>query len=65
MMGATVAGRQGCKSSHTTNKRLTEKLLARWETENLEGRFSGVQISRFDPFCSKMIRSDRATITIS
>jgi len=39
MMAATVAGRQVCKSSHTTNKRLAEKLLARWETEILEGRF--------------------------
>ncbi len=39
MMAATVAGRQVCKSSHTTNKRLAEKLLARWETEIFEGRY--------------------------
>ena len=26
---------------------------------------NGLQISRFDPFCSETIRSDRATITIS
>lgn len=39
MMAAVVAGRQVCKSSHTTNKRLAEKLLARWETEILEVRF--------------------------
>ena len=31
MMAATVAGRQICKSSHTRNKRLAEKLLARWK----------------------------------
>jgi integrase len=39
MMATTVAGRQVCKSSHTINKRLAEKLLARWETEIFEGRF--------------------------
>jgi hypothetical protein len=27
--------------------------------------FNGLQISRFDPFCSDTTRSDRATITIS
>lgn len=27
--------------------------------------FNGLQISRFDPFCLEMIRSDLATITIS
>jgi hypothetical protein len=27
--------------------------------------FNGLQISRFEPFCFEMIRSDRATITIS
>ena len=27
--------------------------------------FSGLQIARFDLFCLEMIRSDRATITIS
>jgi len=26
---------------------------------------NGLQISRFDPFCLEMIRSDRTTITIS
>ena len=39
MMAATVAGRQVCKSSHTANRRLAEKLLARWETEVFEGRY--------------------------
>jgi hypothetical protein len=27
--------------------------------------FNGLQIRRLDPFCLEMIRSDRATITIS
>jgi hypothetical protein len=27
--------------------------------------FNGLQISRFDPFCLEMIRSDHMTITIS
>jgi hypothetical protein len=31
----------------------------------LYSSFSGLQIGRFDPFCSEMIRPDRATITIS
>lgn len=39
MMAATVTGRQICRSSHTTNRRLAEKLLARWETEIFEGRY--------------------------
>lgn len=38
-MGASVGGRQLCKSTHTTNKSLAKKLLARWETEVFEGRF--------------------------
>lgn len=39
MMAVTVAGRQVCRSTHTLNKRLAQKLLARWETEVFEGRF--------------------------
>ena len=39
MMAVTVAGRQVCKSSHTSNKRLAGRMLARWETEVFEGRF--------------------------
>jgi integrase len=48
MMAATAGGRQVCKSSHTTNRRLAEKLLARWETEIFEGRFQ--LIKRNAPF---------------
>ncbi|MGA2859935.1 MAG: hypothetical protein ABSE40_23955 [Candidatus Sulfotelmatobacter sp.] len=40
MMAVTVAGRQRCKSTHTSNKRLAEKLLSRWENEVFEGRYS-------------------------
>src|ERR1700730_10104650 len=39
MMAVTVNGRQKCKSTHTSNKRLAGKLLSRWETEVFEGRF--------------------------
>jgi integrase len=39
MMAVAVAGRQHCKSTHTTNKRLAGQMLARWETEVFEGRF--------------------------
>jgi integrase len=39
MMAVTVAGRQHCKSTHTSNRRLAKSLLARWETEVFEGRF--------------------------
>lgn len=39
VMATIVAGRQICKSSHTTNQRMARKLLARWETEIFEGRF--------------------------
>jgi integrase len=39
MMAVTVAGKQICRSSHTSNKRLARKLLSRWETEVFEGRF--------------------------
>jgi integrase len=38
-MGVNVGGRQICKSTHTANKSLAKKLLARWETEVFEGRF--------------------------
>jgi integrase len=34
-----VDGRQVCKSTHTSNKRLADQLLSRWETEVFEGRF--------------------------
>lgn len=39
MMAVTVAGRQRCKSTHTSNKRLADQLLSRWETEVFEGRY--------------------------
>ena len=39
MMAVTVNGRQVCKSSHTSNKRLADQLLSRWETEVFEGRY--------------------------
>ena len=39
MMGVVVAGRQHCKSAHTSNKRLARKMLSRWETEVFEGRY--------------------------
>ncbi len=39
MMGVVVGGRQLCKSTHTSNKRLADQLLSRWETEVFEGRF--------------------------
>lgn len=38
-MGVCVAGRQLCRSTHTTKKHLARQLLARWETEVFEGRF--------------------------
>src|ERR1700722_254301 len=38
-MGVSVAGRQICRSAHTTNKAIAKKLLARWETEVFERRF--------------------------
>jgi integrase len=39
MMAVTIAGRQRCKSAHTSNKRLADQLLSRWETEVFEGRY--------------------------
>lgn len=39
MMAAIVAGKQVCKSTHTSNKRLARHILERWETEIFEGRF--------------------------
>jgi hypothetical protein len=39
MMAVSVGRKQVCKSSHTPNKRLASKLLARWETEVFEGKF--------------------------
>jgi hypothetical protein len=39
MMAVTVAGKQVCKSTHTSNKRLAGQMLVRWETEVFEGRF--------------------------
>jgi integrase len=39
MMAVTVNGRQVCKSTHTSNKRLADQLLSRWETEVFERRF--------------------------
>ena len=39
MMAVTIDGRQVCKSAHTSNKRLADQLLSRWETEVFEGRF--------------------------
>src|SRR5438552_3876965 len=38
-MGVSVAGRQICRSTHTTNKSLAKKLLARWATQVFEGRY--------------------------
>jgi integrase len=39
MMAVTVAGRQVCKSTHTSNKRRAEQLLSKWETEVFERRY--------------------------
>lgn len=39
MMAVVVAGRQVCRSTHTSKKRLAEKMCAQWETEIFEGRF--------------------------
>jgi integrase len=38
-MGVCTRGRQLCRSTHTTNKQLARRLLARWETEIFERRF--------------------------
>ncbi len=38
MMAVTVAGRQHCKSTHTSNKRLAGQMLSRWK-KVFEGRF--------------------------
>jgi hypothetical protein len=38
-MAVTINGRQVCKSTHTSNKRLADQLLSRWETEVFEGHF--------------------------
>lgn len=39
IMAVIVDGRQLCKSTHTSNKSVAKKLLARWETEAFERRF--------------------------
>jgi integrase len=39
MMAAVVSGKQVCRSTHTSNKRLARQMLARWETEIFEHRF--------------------------
>jgi integrase len=38
-MGVSMGGRQVCRSTHTANKSVAKKLLARWETEVFEHRF--------------------------
>src|ERR1700722_2323596 len=38
-MGVSVGGRQICRTTHTTNKGLAKKIMARWETEVFEQRF--------------------------
>lgn len=45
-MGAVVDGRQICRSTHTSNRNLAKKILARWETEIFERRF---QLPRSTP----------------
>jgi integrase len=39
MMAVVVSGKQRCKSTHTSNKRLAEKMAAAWQAEVFEGRF--------------------------
>jgi integrase len=39
MMAVIVGGRQICRSTHTSNKRLADQLLAGWQAEVFEGRF--------------------------
>jgi integrase len=39
MMAVAVDGRQVCKSTHTSNKRLADQILSRWETEVFERRY--------------------------
>ena len=39
MMAVTIGGRQYCKSTHTSSKRLAAQLLARWVTEVFEQRY--------------------------
>jgi hypothetical protein len=43
-MAVIVDGRQVCKSTHTSNKRLAKGLVSRWETEVFEDRFSPAKI---------------------
>src|ERR1700757_2076170 len=60
-MGVWIAGRQKCKSTHTSNKRQARQFLAAWETEVFEGRYHLVKSKppRFeqwaDEFLSKII----------
>jgi hypothetical protein len=39
MMAVMIAGKQVCRSSHTSNKRRAFQLLHQRETEVFEGRF--------------------------
>jgi integrase len=57
MMAVTINGRQVCKSAHTSNKRLADQLLSRWETEVFEGRFQLIKTNTplFEEWADKFL----------
>src|SRR5438045_672302 len=58
-MGVSVSSRQLCKSTHTTNKSIAGKLMARWETEVFEGRFQLLKtdVPRFEKWADQFLQT--------
>jgi len=56
-MGVWIGGKQRCKSTHTSNKRLARQLLTRWETDVFEGRHQLVKSRppRFDQWADEFL----------
>ena len=61
MMAVTVDGRQRCKSTHTSNKRLADQLLSRWEAEVFEGRFQLIKTKgpTFEEWANQFLQTIR------
>ena len=59
MMAVIVGGRQRCKSTHTSNKRLADQLLSRWEAEVFEGRFQLLKSNppRFESWADDFLKT--------
>jgi integrase len=59
MIAVVVGGRQICRSAHTSNKRVAEKMRARLETEVFEGRFQLIKTTgpTFDEWAAQFLQT--------